>query len=119
MMVMLAMVVTMTPGQVYLAESLEEPGGLAAVKVIDKRELCREGDKMFLVDKVAIHTTIILFIIIITSAIPILTTMTATTSAMVVTVIGQTQEIEIMSQLDHAHIVRLYEVYENETEVGC
>lgn len=63
--------------KVYLAESLEEPGGLAAVKVIDKRELCREGDKMFLVDK----------------------------------------EIEIMSQLDHAHIVRLYEVYENETEV--
>ena len=54
-----------------------EPGGLAAVKVIDKAELCKEEDKMFLVDK----------------------------------------EIEIMSQLDHPHIVRLYEVYENEAEV--
>ena len=63
--------------QVFLAESLVEPGGLAAVKVIDKAELCKEEDKMFLVDK----------------------------------------EIEIMSQLDHPHIVRLYEVYENEAEV--
>jgi calcium/calmodulin-dependent protein kinase I len=62
---------------VYLAESLLEPGGLAAVKVIDKAELCRDGDKMFLVDR----------------------------------------EIEIMSQLDHPNIVRLYEVYENEAEV--
>ena len=61
----------------FLAESLVEPGGLAAVKVIDKAELCKEEDKMFLVDK----------------------------------------EIEIMSQLDHPHIVRLYEVYENEAEV--
>merc|ERR1719341_3079177 len=63
--------------KVFLAESLVEPGGLAAVKVIDKAELCKEEDKMFLVDK----------------------------------------EIEIMSQLDHPHIVRLYEVYENEAEV--
>ena len=47
------------------------------MKVIDKAELCKEEDKMFLVDK----------------------------------------EIEIMSQLDHPHIVRLYEVYENEAEV--
>ena len=62
----------------FLAESLVEPGGLAAVKVIDKAELCKEEDKMFLVDK----------------------------------------EIEIMSQLDHPHIVRLYEVYENEAEVN-
>ena len=61
----------------YLAESLLEPGGFAAVKVIDKAELCRDGDKMFLVDR----------------------------------------EIEIMSQLDHPNIVRLYEVYENEAEV--
>ena len=50
---------------------------MAAVKVIDKAELCKEEDKMFLVDK----------------------------------------EIEIMSQLDHPHIIRLYEVYENESEV--
>ena len=50
---------------------------MAAVKVIDKAELCKEEDKMFLVDK----------------------------------------EIEIMSQLDHPHIIRLYEVYENKSEV--
>lgn len=63
--------------KVYLAESRTEKGGLAAVKVINKEELCREDDKMFLVDK----------------------------------------EIEIMSQLDHSNIVRLYEVYENKQEV--
>ena len=45
--------------------------------MIDKAELCKDEDKMFLVDK----------------------------------------EIEIMSQLDHPPIVRLYEVYENEAEV--
>ena len=45
--------------------------------MIDKAELCKDEDKMFLVDK----------------------------------------EIEIMSQLDHPHIIRLYEVYENESEV--
>lgn len=61
----------------YLAESRHEAGGYAAVKIIDKQELCKDEDKMFLVDK----------------------------------------EIEIMSQLDHHHIVRLYEVYESKTEV--
>lgn len=63
--------------KVYLAESKSESGGYAAVKIIDKEELCQDEDKMFLVDK----------------------------------------EIEIMSQLDHHHIVRLYEVYESKTEV--
>eukprot|EP00092_Neocalanus_flemingeri_P010801 GFUD01011631.1.p1 GENE.GFUD01011631.1~~GFUD01011631.1.p1 ORF type:complete len:514 (-),score=113.21 GFUD01011631.1:121-1662(-) len=63
--------------KVYLAESKKESGGLAAVKIIDKEELCKDGDKMFLVDK----------------------------------------EIEIMSQLDHPNIVRLFEVYENKKEV--
>ena len=65
--------------KVYLAESRHEAGGYAAVKIIDKQELCKDEDKMFLVDK----------------------------------------EIEIMSQLDHHHIVRLYEVYESKTEVSC
>ena len=63
--------------KVYLAESKREAGGFAAVKIIDKDELCKDEDKMFLVDK----------------------------------------EIEIMSQLDHPNIVRLYEVYESKTEV--
>jgi calcium/calmodulin-dependent protein kinase I len=63
--------------KVYLAESKSDAGGLAAVKIIDKEELCKEEDKMFLVDK----------------------------------------EIEIMSQLDHPNIVRLFEVYENRKEV--
>lgn len=63
--------------KVYLAESKSESGGLAAVKIIDKEELCKDEDKMFLVDK----------------------------------------EIEIMSQLDHSNIVRLFEVYENKKEV--
>ena len=62
---------------VYLAESKSEVGGFAAVKVIDKQELCKDEDKMFLVDK----------------------------------------EIEIMSQLDHSNIVRLFEVFENEEKV--
>lgn len=64
--------------KVYLAESKSQSGGLAAVKIIDKEELCKDEDKMFLVDK----------------------------------------EIEIMSQLDHPNIVRLFEVYENKKEVG-
>jgi len=63
--------------KVYLAESKSQTGGLAAVKIIDKEELCKDEDKMFLVDK----------------------------------------EIEIMSQLDHPNIVRLFEVYENKKEV--
>jgi len=63
--------------KVYLAESKLDSGGLAAVKIIDKEELCKDEDKMFLVDK----------------------------------------EIEIMSQLDHPNIVRLFEVYENRKEV--
>ena len=63
--------------KVYLAESRNESGGYCAVKIIDKEELNKDEDKMFLVDK----------------------------------------EIEIMSQLDHPHIVRLYEVYESKTEV--
>ena len=63
--------------KVYLAESKREAGGFAAVKIIDKDELCKDEDKMFLVDK----------------------------------------EIEIMSQLDHPNIVRLYEVYESKSEV--
>jgi len=63
--------------KVYLAESRKDSGGFAAVKIIDKEELCKDEDKMFLVDK----------------------------------------EIEIMSQLDHPNIVRLYEVYESKTEV--
>ena len=61
----------------FRSESRSESGGYAAVKIIDKEELCKDEDKMFLVDK----------------------------------------EIEIMSQLDHHHIVRLYEVYESKTEV--
>ena len=64
--------------KVFLAESRKDSGGFAAVKIIDKEELCKDEDKMFLVDK----------------------------------------EIEIMSQLDHPHIVRLYEVYESKTEVS-
>ena len=64
--------------KVYLAESKIDSGGLAAVKIIDKEELCKDEDKMFLVDK----------------------------------------EIEIMSQLDHPNIVRLFEVYENRKEVS-
>ena len=64
--------------KVYLAESRHESGGYCAVKIIDKEELNKDEDKMFLVDK----------------------------------------EIEIMSQLDHPHIVRLYEVYESKTEVS-
>ena len=64
--------------KVYLAESKRQSGGFAAVKIIDKEELCKNDDKMFLVDK----------------------------------------EIEIMSQLDHENIVRLYEVYESKTEVS-
>ena len=64
--------------KVYLAESKKESGGLAAVKVIDKEELCKDEDKMFLIDK----------------------------------------EIEIMSQLDHSNIVKLFEVYENKNEVS-
>ena len=64
--------------KVYLAESKSDSGGLAAVKIIDKEELCKDEDKMFLVDK----------------------------------------EIEIMSQLDHPNIVRLFEVYENRKEVS-
>ena len=64
--------------KVYLAESKTDSGGLAAVKIIDKEELCKDEDKMFLVDK----------------------------------------EIEIMSQLDHPNIVRLFEVYENRKEVS-
>jgi len=63
--------------KVYLAESKVDKGGLAAVKVINKSELCKDQDKMFLVEK----------------------------------------EIEIMSQLDHPNIVKLYEVYVNEEEV--
>ena len=63
--------------KVFLAESRKDSGGFAAVKIIDKEELCKDEDKMFLVDK----------------------------------------EIEIMSQLDHPNIVRLYEVYESKTEV--
>ena len=63
--------------KVYLAESRKDSGGFAAVKIIDKEELCKDEDKMFLVDK----------------------------------------EIEIMSQLNHPNIVRLYEVYESKTEV--
>ena len=51
---------------------------MAVVKVINKASLCKDEDKLFLVDK----------------------------------------EIEIMSQLDHPGIVRLYEVYENEIEVS-
>jgi serine/threonine protein kinase len=47
-------------------------------QVINKEELCREENKMFLVEK----------------------------------------EIEIMSQLDHPNIVKLYEVYVNDEEVG-
>jgi len=62
---------------VFLAESKQEKGGLAAVKVINKEELCKDEDKMFLVDK----------------------------------------EIEIMAQLDHPNIVKLYEVYVNSEEV--
>ena len=64
--------------KVFLAESRKDSGGFAAVKIIDKQELCKDEDKMFLVDK----------------------------------------EIEIMSQLDHPNIVRLYEVYESKTEVS-
>jgi hypothetical protein len=45
--------------------------------VINKEELCREENKMFLIEK----------------------------------------EIEIMSQLDHPNVVKLYEVYVNEEEV--
>ena len=56
--------------KVFLAESRKDSGGFAAVKIIDKQELCKDEDKMFLVDK----------------------------------------EIEIMSQLDHPNIVRLYGV---------
>lgn len=63
--------------KVYLAESKSDKGGLAAVKVINKEELCREENKMFLIEK----------------------------------------EIEIMSQLDHPNVVKLYEVYVNEEEV--
>ena len=63
--------------KVFLAESRKDSGGFAAVKIIDKEELCKDEDKMFLVDK----------------------------------------EIEIMSQLDHPNIVRLYEVYESKAEV--
>ena len=63
--------------KVYLGESKMEEGGMAAIKIIDKQELCQDEDKMFLVDK----------------------------------------EIEIMSQLDHPCIVKLYEVYENDKEV--
>jgi len=37
--------------KVYLAESKQDKGGLAAVKVINKNELCKDEDKMFLVDK--------------------------------------------------------------------
>ena len=48
------------------------------VQVINKEELCREEDKMFLIEK----------------------------------------EIEIMSQLDHPNIVKLYEVYVNQEEVN-
>lgn len=62
---------------VFLAESKQDKGGLAAVKVINKAELCKDEDKMFLVDK----------------------------------------EIEIMAQLDHQNIVKLYEVYVNSEEV--
>ena len=64
--------------KVYLAECKKQSGGLAAVKIIDKEELCKDEDKMFLVDK----------------------------------------EIEIMSQLDHPNIVRLYEVFESKKEVN-
>ena len=46
-------------------------------QVINKKELCKDEDKMFLVEK----------------------------------------EIEIMSQLDHPNIVKLYEVYVNSEEV--
>jgi len=63
--------------KVYLAESKQDKGGLAAVKVINKDELCKDEDKMFLVDK----------------------------------------EIEIMAQLDHPNIVKLYEVYVNSEQV--
>jgi len=63
--------------KVYLAESKVDKGGFAAVKVINKEELCADEDKMFLVEK----------------------------------------EIEIMSQLDHPNIVKLYEVYVNPEEV--
>ena len=63
--------------KVYLAESRRDSGGYCAVKIIDKEELNKDEDKMFLVDK----------------------------------------EIEIMSQLDHLNVVRLYEVYESKTEV--
>ena len=48
------------------------------MQVINKEELCREEDKMFLIEK----------------------------------------EIEIMSQLDHPNIVKLYEVYVNQEEVN-
>ncbi len=47
------------------------------LQVINKEELCREENKMFLIEK----------------------------------------EIEIMSQLDHPNVVKLYEVYVNEEEV--
>ena len=47
-------------------------------QVINKKELCKDEDKMFLVEK----------------------------------------EIEIMSQLDHPNIVKLYEVYVNSEEVN-
>ncbi len=50
---------------------------MALPQVINKEELCREENKMFLVEK----------------------------------------EIEIMSQLDHPNIVKLYEVYVNDEEV--
>ena len=64
---------------VYLAECVENQGGMAAVKVINKESLCEGGeDKLYLVDK----------------------------------------EIEIMSQLDHPGIIKLYEVYENDKEVS-
>ena len=37
--------------KVYLAESKKDFGGFAAVKIIDKEELNKDEDKMFLVDK--------------------------------------------------------------------
>ncbi len=67
---------------VYLAESMDDPGGWAAIKVVDKRSLDansadHDDDLSFMVEK----------------------------------------EVQMLSTLDHPHIVHLNEVFEEENAV--